>query len=169
MTSTAETAVTPGAGAFVQALRDLTDSELKALRGATGRPLGQNVAVYDTFCRLFRPIRRRAFLPKWACYLVATLFPWHQKEQGKGNLGDALRRLRPSAAHKENRSRADQRFVRLLEAGERRVLAAELAASVRRLTEADVPIDWVRLLDDLSQWHRSGQPVQHAWADSYFK
>jgi CRISPR type I-E-associated protein CasB/Cse2 len=79
-----------------------------------------------------------------------------------------MRKIRIGAARPEDRNRTDQRFTRLLDA-KRRTLGAELVSCVRMLARKGVGINWVGLLEDLSEWAAPGQPVQHAWAESYFK
>jgi len=160
---------------FVRRLSALGDSERRALRRAVGQPLGADVLVYDIFCKVFRPVRRKEAMPKWACYLVATLYPWHSADGGHGNFGTAMRQLRPRTAPRENRKRAaanrkraDQRFTRLLDCTGP-VLSAELTAAVRALRRNDVPVSWAQLLDDLCRWYAPDRCTQSAWAESYFK
>ena len=156
------------AAAFLYALAELDAAELGALRRAARKPLGADVQTYDLFRDLFHRVRREYPVAKWVCYLVARLYASHPTHGGKGNLGDVLRTLRPAPQPKEPRERFDKRFLRLLDARDQRALATELAAWVRILTDADRPVPWASLFDDLAHWYRPGQPVQTAWAQSYF-
>jgi len=168
MTATTATKVSP-ATLFVQALAGLPDSDMRALRRAIGHPRGADVRVYDVFNSLFRPLRRKHIVERWACYLVATLYPWHPPNGPPplGDFGEAMRRIRPRSGEKEARSRADRRFTRLLDA-KGPDLAFQLTASVRLLARERQPVNWARLLDDLSRWYEAGQPTQRAWAAIYF-
>jgi len=172
MTDTATTAEPSPAKLFVQALQNLSDSDVRALRSAIGQPRGSDVRVYDVFNAVFRPLRRKRFVKRWACYLVATLYPWHPAHgpPADESFGATMRRLRPPSRDREARARADRRFTRLLDANGRD-LTFQLTACVRLLARRDPPvrIDWTRLLDDLSDWHDPGQPTQRAWAADYFK
>ena len=156
------------AAQFVRWLGELGESDLKALRRATGRRRGRDVRVYDIFCGLFRQLRRKHIMARWAYYLVATLYPWHPENERTGDFGAAMRRLRPRSPDREGRARADRRFVRLLDA-KGRDLTMQLAACVRALRQQGVAIDWLRLTDDLSNWYRGDHTTQHAWAESYFR
>jgi CRISPR type I-E-associated protein CasB/Cse2 len=154
---------------LVDKLGELKPSELSRLRLGAGSPLGPDVEVYDTFRELFHTVRRAHPTAKWVCEFVVTLFPSHPEAGGQGDLGAALRRIRPRASEQESRERADQRFSRLLDCRERRALFTELSAAVRRLAQSDVPVDWAVLFDDLTRWYRPGHPTQEAWATSYFQ
>jgi len=150
---------------FVSALERLNPAELALLRRATGRPLSDNVAVYDLFTSIWWPLRKVAPVPKRLCWLVATLYPWHTKAGGAGNLGTALGRIVPSRL--EDRKRYRARFNALL-ATDAAALESRLAGSIRLLANKRVPVDWRQLLDDLCQWNAPGRPRQAAWARSYF-
>lgn len=162
---------TKAAITLIRRLRALSDSGLSALRRAGGKSLGSDVRVFDIFRKVFGPVRRRYATAKWACYLVATLYPWHPEEEGRGDFGECLARIRPRGSDEYGRSRADQRLTRLLDCRNQRALFAELAACVRAVAGhhgCKVPVDWARLLEDLAKWYEPGQPVQKAWAASYF-
>lgn len=150
---------------FVSALGKMSDNDLVIFRQATGKPLGDSVAAYDLFCDLFRPIRRRAPLDKWACYLVATLYPWHPVQEDGVTLAAALRRV--AQKQKDDHGRFERRALSLL-ASRGAALDASLLESVRLLAREGIPLDWRQLLKDLSRWYEPNQPTQSAWAQDYF-
>jgi CRISPR type I-E-associated protein CasB/Cse2 len=43
-----------------------------------------------------------------------------------------------------------------------------MGQAIAILNAAEVPVDWQRLLGDLSRWYEPGAPVQNAWLDGYF-
>lgn len=152
--------------AFVSAIEDLSPADLKLLRCATGRALGSDVLTYDLFNRVWRPIRSKAILARWACYAVATLYPWHPLPGGRGDFGGTMRRpLR--AETRENRAAAGDRFARLL-AATGPALLPHLVGAVRWLAARQMPVDWRQLLTDLARWYEPGRPTQTEWAQSYF-
>jgi len=149
---------------FIRRLQALEPAELRILREATGSPLGDGVAAFDLFNELWRPLRRRKPISRWACYLVATLFPWHPGSGRGGNLAASLRlAARRNPALQE---RVAKRFALLL-AAKGKALDVELVRVVRLLRRKGVPIDWVQLLKDLSRWYDPGTPVQAAWAETF--
>jgi CRISPR type I-E-associated protein CasB/Cse2 len=148
---------------FVAALKKLGHSELLLLRGSTGRPLGQDPAACDLFHAIWRPLRAKPPFPKkWASWLVAILYPWQPQPGGRGSLGAALRR----AAAKVSDRRVRPRLEQLLAAGSGPP-DRELAAAIRLLANANVPVDWRRLLADLGHWYDTDRPVQRHWAEDY--
>lgn len=167
MTESTTTGRSPGV-ALLDGLRSLGPLELGLLRRAAGEPLGSDVAVYDIFRALWHTVRREHPVSKWVAYCIARLYPWHPQPGGKGTLGQALRRIRPPAAQREARQRADQRFTPLLDCREQQAIFGALAAAIRSLARAHVAVHWARLFDDLQRWHRQGQPIQQTWADDYF-
>jgi len=153
---------------FVDRLGELSESDLKTLRNAAGGRRGDDVRVYDIFTGLFRPLRRKHIMVRWAYYLVATLYPWHPGNGPPANLGAAMRRLRPPSREKDARDRADRRFRRLLDS-KGRDLGVRLLECVRMLRREGIPVDWPRLIEDLSQWYRGNHKTQYSWAEEYFR
>jgi CRISPR type I-E-associated protein CasB/Cse2 len=147
---------------FVSALEALDAADMLLLRRSTGLPLGSDAAAYDLFHTLWRPLRAKAPLPKWNCYLLATLYPWHPAPGGRGSLGAALRRAAAALTDRRVRPRLEQ----LLTAGAGPP-DRYLAAAIRLTAAADVPVDWRRFLTDLAQWYDSDRPVQRRWAEDY--
>ncbi len=151
---------------FVSGLEELAEADLSALRRARGKPLGSDLSVYDIFNDVWRPIRAKFPLPKSACYMVATLYPWHPRQNGHGNLAESLRSaaLRSSGQVEE---RDKVRFL-LLVSSQGPALHARLAEALGFLAKQVVAIDWRRLLTDLAAWYEPGRPTQRAWMKIYF-
>jgi hypothetical protein len=151
------------AARFVTSLRRLDRSKLLTLRQAAGKPLGAGLASFDIFNGLWRPLRRKRRVGRGPCWLVATLFPWNSKSGGAGSLGAAMRAF---AARRANFDQAKRRFSLLL-ASSGPTADLRLLETVRLLAEEDLPLDWVRLLRDLSEWYAPGRPVQRTWANDF--
>ena len=98
-------------------------------------------------------------------FAVATLFALHpQDQQGRESLGGAFAKLR-----KESDS-IEKRF-QLLLACDEDGLFKQLVQIVSLLKSKNVPINWFRLLDDLTQndWDDPERPIQLRWARDFYK
>ena len=151
---------TQAARSFLLALADLDESSLRALRQSIGKPLGADLAAYDVFNRVWRPLRRQYPLSRLACWQVAITYPWNPRPGGAGALGRAMRRLAGIGGDFE---RVKTRLTLLLGATGRD-LDVRLLDTVRTLASAGIAVDWPRLLEDLSHWYAPGRPIQATWA-----
>ena len=148
---------------FVDALSNLPPAALRTLRQTAGQPLGANLAAYDIFNAIWRPLRRKQPIPRLACWQVATLYPWHSQPKGHGSLGRAMR---CAAARGKSGAGIQTRMTALL-AATGRGLDARLMDAARILAHTRIPLDWPCLLEDLSNWYKPGRPVQTAWAHDF--
>jgi len=156
---------------FVDYLAKLGVTDLALLRRAGSQPLGEDPEVFDLFINLYRPIRSKFPVKRWACYYVATLYPWHPHVLDAGNLAHSLRAIRPPASNKEARARFDRTVTALLGATELNTLRFTLTCCVRQIAahHKAPPINWALLIDHLSDWFHPHQPVQYRWASDYFR
>lgn len=95
-----------------------------------------------------------------AFFLVGALFGMYPEPGGIGNFGDTFRRL-------GDHESAQKRFVALLDA-HRDDVGEHLRHAVSLARSRDVPIDFRRLLRDLTFWNHPERFVQLAWARSYW-
>ena len=98
-------------------------------------------------------------------FAVATLFALHPQDQpGRESLGGAFAKLR-----KESDS-IEKRFQLLLACDEEN-LFEQLVQIVSLLKSKNVPLNWFRLLSDLTgdDWDDPERPIQLRWARDFYK
>ncbi len=146
---------------------------LAALRRGLGKEPGTVPEMYPYVVR---------FLPdtSWPrqempYYLVASLFAWHQQdwpEPGAPGLGGSLARLRLKQAEErhtplEPGDSVERRFVALLNSS-RDDLPDHLRQVIGLLRSADIPINWLTLLQDIQGWESASRRVQRRWAREFW-
>ncbi len=94
-------------------------------------------------------------------YLVACLFATHRQHKQGQSLGHAFRTL------KDRSDGIETRFLHLLSADTER-LPDLLRPAVSLLAAHDVPLDWYRLLTDVTRWHWQDKPRQHKLARDFY-
>ncbi|MCY4089568.1 MAG: type I-E CRISPR-associated protein Cse2/CasB [Caldilineaceae bacterium] len=104
-------------------------------------------------------------------YIVAALFAYHpihwsRDKEARSNLGDSFARLR----HAEGVSQEgiERRFTGLLSV-HMEDLHVHLRHAVSLLKSKTIPIDWVRLLDDLKYWGHEDRLIQRNWARAFWR
>lgn len=110
------------------------------------------------------------------CILVAALFALHQiaSESQWDNLGAHLAALRRrKQEQKESTDSLDRRFTALV-AASRAELPYHLRAAVGLLKDAEIQIDWTRLLSDVLYWEFENldpakPTVQRRWANAFWQ
>lgn len=146
--------------AFVSHLEGLARRKdrgaIAKLRRGTGRTAGSAVDALPLIVP-FLPSDDRA---AESFFLVGALFGMHPEPGGTGNFGDAFRRL-------GDHESAKKRFLALLNAHADDV-GEHLRHAVSLARAKDVPIDYRRLLRDLTHWSHPERFVQLAWARSYW-
>lgn len=98
-------------------------------------------------------------------FAIATLFALHPQDQPqRESLGGTFARLR-----KESDS-IEKRFQLLLACDEEN-LWEQLVQIVSLLKSKNVPVNWFRLLDDLTRnnWDDPERPIQLRWARDFYK
>ncbi|MBA3416376.1 MAG: type I-E CRISPR-associated protein Cse2/CasB [Chloroflexia bacterium] len=145
---------------------------LAALRRGLGREPGEVIEM----CRYVDAFPIPTGAEERAAYLVASLFGWHPRHQDPGerpdgtperprNLGDALWQLQNMESAEP--AGVERRFMALLDA-DRSDLDNHLRQIVSRLRQADIPLDYARLLRDIRSWDHPDRFVQRQWARSYW-
>jgi CRISPR system Cascade subunit CasB len=146
---------------FVDYLHSLAAREdrgaLAALRRGLGRPSppAEVLRLVVPHLPADRPWEHKWYL------LVASLFAMHPERGGRGNLGETFHRL-------GNHPSAQKRFVALLDADAEDV-PHRLRQAVALARSKPVPVDWYRLLKDLTRWNDEDRKVQENWARAYWR
>ncbi len=146
---------------YLERLRDKPDrAALSALRRGVNQAPG---TVPSTFQYVTPWVH--AATPAWreaALYLTASLFAYHSAAGGQGNLGAAGRRVGGAED-----SGIERRFTRLLEATAED-LPEQLYAFVTLLRSKNIPLDYRRLLYDLTYWSHPDNFVRPQWARAFW-
>jgi CRISPR system Cascade subunit CasB len=149
---------------FIEYLHGLREDRgaLAALRRGSGDIPATVVSVYP---HVFRFLPREA--SEWevdAFCTVASLFALHPAEGGEGrSVGEALRLV----AEKTGSTSVEQRFVALLEC-HREDLPEHLRQAISLVRSHEVPIDHLKLLEDVLGWDWPSRSVQRQWARDYY-
>jgi CRISPR system Cascade subunit CasB len=154
---------------FVKYLEDLERNEDRAALAALRRSLGKSPGEAADAHRFVLPFNP-AVWEEPAYYLVAGLFALHpanwRKEEGdkqQTNFGASFALLRA----KTDSDSIEKRFVALLDCHEDD-LGEHLRHAVSLLRSQEIPIGWVRLLNDLSYWNNEDRSVQRNWARAFW-
>lgn len=90
----------------------------------------------------------------------------------EGNFGRSMRELAErfvkESGDKDSRQRVDRRFISLLDA-DHALVFEHLRHNVSLLASHDIPVNWVRLGNDLLRWNDEERSVQRRWARSYWR
>ena len=153
---------------YVERLASLKEGERSMLRRYVGRDLDETVDAFDLFAGLWWPLRQRS--PKAprreVAWLVAKTHAMHPIPQARGlRLAAQLPRCRPQRDREQGR-RFDERFDRMLTLSLAEI-EHDLQWAVGCLAAKDLPLDWARLIDDLSIWHRESKRLM--WAKEYLE
>jgi CRISPR system Cascade subunit CasB len=97
-------------------------------------------------------------------YVVGALFAYHPEHQSGRSFGASFKEL----ADQEGASDSiEARFVALLNSHPDD-LPDHLRQAVGLLRSKNVPVDWFRLLDDLTNWGHPDRFVQSKWARDFY-
>ena len=104
-------------------------------------------------------------------YMVAALFAYHplhwgEERNGWSNLGASFAMLQRAEGVSEEG--VERRFTALLSVHVED-LHVHLRHAVSLLKSKGVPIDWVRLLDDLKYWGHEDRLIQRNWARAFWR
>ncbi len=104
-------------------------------------------------------------------YVVAALFAhhpihWGRDKEARSNLGDSFARLRRAEGVSEEG--VERRFTALLSV-HTKDLHVHLRHAVSLLKSKGIPVDWVRLLDDLRYWGHEDRLIQRNWARAFWR
>jgi CRISPR system Cascade subunit CasB len=143
---------------FLDSLRE-DRAALAALRRGLGQPPGSQPAMYRYVEPFLHDRRQEPFY-----YLIAALFAYHPKPEGRGNMGDHFARARDP--HSDSTA-VERRFVALL-AAHPEDLHFYLRQAVSFLRSKEIAVNWLQLLADLRGWGHPERYVQHAWARAFW-
>lgn len=156
---------------FLEELSRISKTDRALFKRNAGKTIAQSRGVIAQFYRMLPPPLYKG-RDEELYFLVATLFGWNPKTID-GNFGTTMRKVKVA---KESES-IDRRFRILLDSefdqaeggkpcgGE---MAWRLRHAVRLAAGAEVGIDWVQLLKDLSFWGHPEKRVKKRWAKDYF-
>lgn len=155
---------------FITTLKELDRGDLAVLRRNAGMSMSESRGALGLFYSL---LPANLGPSEEIYFLVATLFPWNQREGGEGDFGRSMAIVRSRGASES----LDRRMTILLDAdfdwvdhtrfrpGE---LGFRLRQSVKLMASKEVAVDWQTLLRHLLQWSNPEKWVQKEWARSYF-
>ena len=154
--------------AFISQLFVLSAGDKTRLRAMLGRNPCWDVQAGDLFTGIFWPLRQKKLgrLERESCWIVATLFAFNELPGGERagmDIGAVTGHVKSWGFRNDHeKKRAERRFKNLLQM-DRAQLALPLAVLIRILRKRNVPVDWTRLLTDLTEWNAEGKPVQARW------
>jgi len=150
---------------YIDTLTRLKAGELGLLRTHAGQGLDEAVDAFDLFAGVWWPLRQRNERAprREVAWLIAKLYAFRPILHSPGdNLARQLRRCQPN----EERARElyQKRFDRLLVLPVAQIEPA-LQWAIDHVASNNLPIDWVKLTDDLSQWER--EITRLRWAEQF--
>ena len=147
---------------FILKLKSLKTGDKGNLRKLANRPLDETVDGFDLFAGLWWPLRQKSqFAPRReVAWLIAKLYAFCPVGHEDGaTLPHQLGRL-------PRNPRLQRRFDHMLGLPLMHI-EVPLQQFIRTLARNDLPLDWVRLTDDLSRWENSETRLQ--WAAEYME
>lgn len=158
----------PQKNAFLEHLLSLSSEkdrqELAILRRGLGMPPGQDVRMYPYVVR-YLPENERGKYAELVYYLVASLYAFHPSHQeAQTNFGS---HMAEALRHASDTAAGERRFTILLNA-HIEDLPDYLRQAISLLKAKDVPINWIRLFNDLRSWNHPERYVQRNWANSFW-
>jgi len=147
---------------YIDTLRRLKEGELGLLRTHAWQGLDESVQGFDLFTGLWWPLREKnQFAPRRkVSWLISKIYAACPLEYVSGaTLARQLRRCQPSADKERGRFR--KRFDHMLMASLNQI-EPSLRWALNTLAKKDLPVDWVKLTDDLSMWER--ESTRLTWA-----
>ncbi len=155
---------------YIQRLQDLKPGVLGLLRLHAAQRLDTSVDGFDLFTGLWWPLRQanQGAPRREVAWMIAKLYAYHPIAHSPGHT--LAHQLGACCRHNPSRERFQRRFDELLVmplAGMERPLqwALDAIASARDLNLNK--LDWVKLTDDLSIWHR--EEVRLEWARQFLE
>lgn len=144
---------------FIKRLESYRDREERAVMAALRR--GHKPEMFR-YVIDYQTERNKDFI-----YMTASLFALHPSPNGRGNMGEHLRRLATNEGRAES---TERRFVNLLRM-RRETIERPLRQCISILRSADsgIPINWNRLFWDLHDWDEPDHRIQERWARSFWR
>lgn len=157
---------------FVNMLRSLSESDNRGALASLRRGIGQKPYSVAETARIVVPYlpQNAKSATENAFFIVGSLFALHQKESGRGNMGDHFRALcgenNPSEGLPAN---IERRFIALL-SSEANELPETLRQAVSLLKSKEIPINWYRLIEDIQHWHseEGRDRINRTWSKAFW-
>jgi CRISPR system Cascade subunit CasB len=143
---------------------------LAILRRGLGKPVGENLRLYPYIMRFVPALtdRERYESTLDSYILIATLFAHHTLTVDKGNLGTTMAAVRKEAENRRAGAESiEKRFVALLNS-HRDDLPNHLRHVISLVAAREVPVNWLKLLEDIQHWDNPWRSVQSSWARSFW-
>lgn len=150
---------------YIHVLTCLKPGDLGLLRTHTTRGLDETVDGFDLFAGLWWPLRKKSKRAprREVAWLIAKLFAFRPVEHSPGDhLAQELGRLRPNG--EKERARYTEKFDRMLVLPVNKIEPA-LQWAIDWVASNNLPVDWVKLTDDLSHWERESTRLK--WAEEF--
>jgi CRISPR type I-E-associated protein CasB/Cse2 len=150
---------------YIERLIELKTGDLGLLRANAGRSLNDSVLGFDLFSGLWWPLREKnQRAPKReVAWLIAKLYAFSPIQQSDGEtLAIQLRKCQPKK--KEEKIRFTQKFDEMINLPLNQIEGA-LQWAISEVADAKFELDWVKLTDDLSIWHREN--VRLRWTEEF--
>lgn len=152
---------------YIDVLTRLKTGELGLLRTHAGKELDETVDAFDLFAGLWWPLRKKspAAPRRSVAWLIAKLYAFAPIPHSSGDtLARQLRRCQPT----EQRAikRFQEKFDAMLLLPLERIEPA-LQWAVAEIASNKLPLDWVKLTDDLSIWER--EQTRLKWAEHFLE
>lgn len=154
---------------FVEHLHNLDRGAIATLRRSARQDPGSDAPCFP-YVEPFIPETMHARHPeRRAYYLAAAMFALKERHGGvsrrfSGNLGASASRLYRG---RERSPSIEHRFIVLLDADADQ-LPHRLRQMMSLLKADDVPVDWPRLVADLTYWDTDNRLAQQRWARSFY-
>lgn len=152
---------------YIQMLGALGRGDLTLLRQSAGRPLDHSLPVFDLFTGVWWTLRQRSEKAprRSVAWVIAKLFAARPRRHAEGRtLAEAA--ARHVILHPRTGAAVERRFDEVLQTPAE-FIELPLAALIGRVVPEDVPLDWVRLTDDLSGWEQPA--VRLGWTERYLQ
>lgn len=150
---------------YIERLSGLKTGDIGLLRASAGKNLNESVLSFDLFAGLWWPLREKNHrAPKReVAWLIAKLYAFKPIEQSDGKtLAIQLCKCQPR--DKVAKSRFMQKYDEMIGLPVDKIEPA-LQWAISEIASAKLELDWIKLTDDLSIWHREN--VRLRWVEEY--
>lgn len=151
---------------FVEYLYGLAERQDRAALADLRRGLGQEIGSVISMYRHVIPRAPQYRKAQDLYFLVAALFTMNTQRGPRESLGKSMSRIKNSSSGDKSDS-VDGRFNSLL-AADLEDIPSYLRQVISLLNSKAVPVDWERLLRDLSYWDHPDRFVQLRWAQDFW-
>lgn len=151
--------------AFVSFLKKLNQEGNRAALARLRRGLGKGSFAQEMYPYVVRFLPEKRFNDD-AYFLVGSLFGLHPECCESGNMGTVFRMLKKEVEDQAT----ERRFLRILES-HRKELPNHLRSAVKlaKYNKPVIPVPYLRLLSDITNWSHPDRFVQLAWAREFYR